>query len=60
LVTYKYDAWGNWINKSSASNGTSLGDTLVIINPFIYKGYYYDKETDWYYLKSRYYSPLLS
>jgi hypothetical protein len=46
LVTYKYDAWGNWINKSSASNGTSLGDTLVIINPFIYKGYYYDKETD--------------
>jgi RHS repeat-associated protein len=60
MVTYKYDAWGNWINKSSASNGTSLGDTLVIINPFIYKGYYYDKETDWYYLKSRYYCPKLS
>jgi len=60
MVTYKYDAWGNWINKSSASNGTSLGDTLVIINPFISKGYYYDKETDWYYLKSRYYCPKLS
>jgi RHS repeat-associated protein len=60
MVSYKYDAWGNWINKTSASNGTSLGDTLVAVNPFIYKGYYYDSETDWYYLKSRYYSPLLS
>ncbi|MBU1019771.1 MAG: hypothetical protein KJ847_01040, partial [Firmicutes bacterium] len=60
MVSYKYDAWGNWINKASASNGTSLGDTLVAVNPFIYKGYYYDAETDWYYLKSRYYSPLLS
>ena len=60
MVTYKYDAWGNWINKTSASNGTSLGNTLLLVNPFIYKGYYYDKETDWYYLKSRYYCPKIS
>jgi len=60
MVSYTYDAWGNWINKDTASIGTTLGDTLVIVNPFIYKGYYYDRETDWYYLKSRYYSPLLS
>jgi RHS repeat-associated protein len=60
MVTYQYDAWGNWINKASASNGTDLGNTLLLVNPFIYKGYYYDKETDWYYLKSRYYCPRLS
>jgi RHS repeat-associated protein len=60
MVSYKYDAWGKWINKDTASNGTTLGDTLVTVNPFIYKGYYYDSETDWYYLKSRYYCPVLS
>ncbi|WP_312030975.1 hypothetical protein [Hujiaoplasma nucleasis] len=27
------------------------------INPFIYKGYYYDKDTGLYYLQSRYYNP---
>ena len=56
MVSYTYNAWGNWINKDTAS----LGDTLVIVNPFIYKGYYYDRETDWYYLKSRYYCSMLS
>ena len=29
------------------------------INPFRYKGYYYDKETGFYYCNSRYYSPEL-
>lgn len=27
------------------------------INPFRYRGYYYDVETGWYYLQSRYYNP---
>ena len=31
--------------------------TLARINPILYRSYYYDKETEWYYLKSRYYSP---
>ncbi len=26
-------------------------------NPFRYRGYYYDQETSWYYLQSRYYNP---
>ena len=30
---------------------------LARINPILYRSYYYDKETEWYYLKSRYYSP---
>ena len=31
--------------------------TIGIINPFRYKGYYYDEETKLYYLTSRYYDP---
>jgi RHS repeat-associated protein len=32
-------------------SGCSLGE----INPFRYRGYYYDEDTGWYYLQSRYY-----
>ena len=31
---------------------------LANINPFRYRGYYYDTETELYYLKSRYYDPI--
>ena len=30
---------------------------IANLNPILYRSYYYDKETEWYYLKSRYYSP---
>ena len=30
---------------------------IALINPILYRSYYYDKETEWYYLKTRYYSP---
>lgn len=50
-VTYTYDAWGN------ATIGGSLASTLGVDNPFRYRGYYYDKETQYYYLQSRYYNP---
>jgi len=29
----------------------------AVYNPFRYRGYYYDVETGWYYLQSRYYNP---
>ena len=32
---------------------------LAHINPILYRSYYYDKETGWYYLTSRFYSPEL-
>lgn len=32
---------------------------IVRINPILYRSYYYDKETGWYYLTSRFYSPEL-
>ena len=56
MVEYVYDAWGNWLNKDTAAK-TSIGETLLALNPFIYKGYIYDDESGLYYLKSRYYSP---
>jgi len=34
------------------NSGTGAGD----LNPFRYRGYVYDDETGWYYLKSRYYN----
>ena len=52
LVSYRYDAWGNILEVYDAS-GIGLG----AINPFRYRGYYYDTETGLYYLNSRYYDP---
>jgi len=49
-ATYTYDEWGNLI---SVSGDTSLAN----LNPIRYRGYYYDSETSFYYLRSRYYDP---
>lgn len=48
VATYNYDAWGNIVSKTG-----SMAD----INPFRYRGYYYDAETGFYYLQTRYYDP---
>ncbi|MFA7376183.1 MAG: RHS repeat-associated core domain-containing protein [Acholeplasmataceae bacterium] len=55
MVSYKYDAWGRLLNKVYTPNTT--GEVIAELNSFIYKGYYLDKETGWYYLRSRYYNP---
>ena len=55
MVEYQYDAWGRWLNQATAAK-TSIGTTLLSLNPFLYKGYIYDEESGFYYLKSRYYS----
>jgi RHS repeat-associated protein len=52
VVEYKYDAWGNVLSVTG-----SMASTLGATNPFRYRGYYYDAETGWYYLNSRYYDP---
>ena len=54
VVEYKYDAWG----KLLATTG-SLADTLGRRNPFRYRGYLYDEESELYYLQSRYYNPVI-
>ena len=52
FVEYEYDAWGNII--SITGDGAS---TIGAINPIRYRGYFYDTETGYYYLNSRYYDP---
>ena len=47
VAHYTYDAWGN----------VSSSGRLAEINPLRYRGYYYDNETGFYYLQSRYYDP---
>ncbi len=55
---YIYDAWGNCeVRELSASN--DLDRYALYYNPFRYKGYYYDVETQLYLVSSRYYSPEL-
>ncbi len=52
MVSYSYDTWGNILS----IDGT-LKDTVGIKNPYRYRGYRYDAETELYYLQSRYYNP---
>lgn len=57
VARYVYDAWGN--HKVINANGVEITDASNIANrnPFRYRSYYYDRETNLYYLKSRYYDP---
>lgn len=50
VANYYYDAWGNI---TQITGDTALAQT----NPLRYRSYYYDSETGYYHLKSRYYSP---
>ena len=47
---YVYDAWGNCTITLNTGN-------IATINPIRYRGYYYDEESELYYLNARYYSP---
>jgi len=50
VAKYTYDAWGKCtVDPSSSIIGT--------VNPYRYRGYYYDTETGLYYVSSRYYDP---
>ena len=50
VVEYSYDSWGKLL---TISGNQELGK----LNPFRYRGYYYDEETGFYYVSSRYYDP---
>ena len=54
--TYEYDPFGRLMSETSNPSYTDTDDILHK-NPFRYRGYYYDQETKWYYLQSRYYDP---
>ena len=50
VAKYTYNAWGEILTSSG---------TMASINPLRYRGYYYDSETGFYYLQSRYYDPAM-
>jgi len=47
-ASYSYNAWGKILS--------STGD-MASVNPLRYRGYYYDDDTGFYYVCSRYYDP---
>ena len=59
IATYTYGAWGEVLAVTPATTGNTSQLTLANVNPLRYRGYYWDAETGYYYLQSRYYSSLL-
>ena len=56
VARYSYDAWGAVTSAVTYTELTKNVD-IATINPFRYRGYYYDEETGLYYVSSRYYDP---
>ena len=48
VANYSYNAWGKLLSSSG---------TMASVNPIRYRGYYFDAETGFYCLVSRYYDP---
>ena len=72
IVKYAYDAWGenktyvsdgsNWVLLENSTASDSNSDyarnvRIAKLNPFLYRGYCFDRETNLYYLNARYYDP---
>ena len=53
VVQYYYNAWGELYSASCYPES----EHILEANPFRYRGYYFDQETGFYYLNSRYYDP---
>lgn len=59
LARYEYDAWGNHTVTDRYGNVNTNATFIGNINPIRYRGYYYDTETGFYYLQTRYYDPTI-
>lgn len=58
IVSYEYNSWGEILGiKDAFGNEITDVNNIGLINPFRYRGYYYDSETKLYYLNNRYYNP---
>ena len=56
---YEYDAWGKVLSVTDENGSAIISATHIgNLNPFRYRGYYYDTESGFYYLMSRYYDPV--
>jgi len=60
MARYIYDSWGVLLDMTDASGVSIIAGTghPALMNPFRYRGYYYDQETGFYYCNSRYYDPV--
>ena len=56
VARYSYDAWGT-VTSAVTHTDLTKGVDIASINPFRYRGYYYDEEIGLYYLRSRYFDP---
>ncbi len=50
VASYEYDPYGKVLSATGS---------FATINPLLYRGYVYDRETGFYYLQSRYYDPAI-
>ena len=59
VARYHYGPWGELLYITNGSNANVSSDPTHIanINLIRYRGYYYDTETGFYFLQSRYYDP---
>ena len=57
IANYEYDPWGKILSIKNAAGQDISGnpDNSANVNPLRYRGYYYDNESGFYYLQSRYY-----
>jgi len=61
IAQYEYTPYGAplTITNGSGTDVSTNATHIANINPFRYRGYYYDTETGFYYLQSRYYDPVV-
>ena len=58
VANYYYDSWGKLLGVTDANgNAITASNHVAMLNPIRYRGYFYDTETGFYYLNSRYYDP---
>ena len=61
VATYTYDAWGNCEVCPTAvidnNRKSEYNRTVANLNPIRYRSYYFDTETGFYWLQSRFYDP---
>ena len=59
VAEYTYDAWGKPMSTTDGEGNSVANTHIAKLNPLRYRGYYFDMETGFYYLQSRYYDPTL-
>ena len=59
VAKYAYDAWGHIVSVTDAEGNdiSAQKNHIGNVNPIRYRSYYFDSETYFYYLNTRYYSP---